>query len=94
MLTIRFAASVPPQADIEVWYKTQSAGSNEDFNSINFVRANDSSIVKSSSGEFRDVTIKQENLAAFQAVAVKLVMKSSSSANIPMVKDLRVIALA
>ncbi len=94
MLTIRFAASVPPQAEIEVWYKTQSAGSNEDFNSINFVRANDSSIVKSSSGEFRDVTIKQENLAAFQAVAVKLVMKSSSSANIPMVKDLRVIALA
>lgn len=94
MLTIRFAASVPPSAELEVWYKLQNEGSNEDFNTINFVRANDSAIVKSSSGEFRDITIKEENLPAFQAVAIKLVMKSSSSASVPMVKDLRVIALA
>jgi hypothetical protein len=94
MMTIRFAASVPPAAELEVWYKLQSEGSNEDFSTINFVRANDSAIVKSSSGEFRDVTIKEENLPAFQAVAIKLVMKSSSSSSVPMVKDLRVIALA
>ena len=92
MLNIRFAASVHPLADIEVWYKTVNSSSNLSFDSVNFTRADDSNIVKSTSSEFRDVNIKVENLPSFTSCAVKLVLKSSSSSNVPLIKDLRIIA--
>lgn len=92
MLNIRFAASVHPLADIEVWYKTLTSNSNASFDRVNFARADDSGIIKSTSGEFRDINIKVENLPSFTSCAVKLVMKSNSSSNVPLIKDLRIIA--
>lgn len=90
-LDIKFAASVPTVADIEVYYKVAGAGSSlatKDFTQIN----TGSAIVKSGSGEFRDVELKIANLEPFTSVVVKIVMKSSSSANVPLIKDLRIIA--
>ena len=44
--------------------------------------------------QFVDVEKFVENLTAFSAIVVKIVLKSTTIANYPEVKDLRIIALA
>ena len=96
---IMFAANVPAVtgADVEVWYKLLPTGSNGDISLYNFVQATTpvKAIVKTSnSNQFMDVQYDLKDLPAFDAIVVKLVFKSGNSAQVPRVKDLRVIACA
>ena len=98
-LKIMFAANIPANtfADVEVWYKLLPTGSNGDISQYNFVRANTPvrEVVKTSNpGEFRDVQYDLNDLPAYDAVVVKLVMKSDNTSLVPRVKDLRIIACA
>ena len=93
-LRIMFSANVPKNSNIDVYYRTLAQGSNKALNATNFTLVSPiTDIVKTNDpGLFTDVMYEVDNLPAFTAVAVKLVFRSSSTSDIPSVKDLRVIA--
>jgi hypothetical protein len=98
-LKVMFAANVPPttDSDVEVWYKLVPTGTNGDISQYPFVKA--SNPVKpirktSNQGEFIDCEYDIADLPQFDAVVVKLVFKGANSAQVPRVKDLRIIACA
>ena len=98
-LKIMFAANIPAVtgSDIEVYYKLLPSGSTTDISQFNFVKATTPvrAITKTSNyNTFTDIEFDLPDLPAFDAVVVKLVFKSGNSAQVPRVKDLRVIACA
>lgn len=96
-LKIRFAVNLPPEADIEVHYKTAVVGSTASYDTVPYTEMTaDSIIPRFSNGtdRFVDVTYTASNLDSFDAVTVKVVMKSTNSSEVPRVKDLRIIACA
>lgn len=95
-LRILFDANVPPATTIDVYYKIAGGGSNTNFATQDFVKATP---VKSSTKTqnmklFTENEYMLEDLAAFDVARVKLVMKSTNTAQVPRIKDLRVIAYA
>jgi hypothetical protein len=96
-LRIRFAASIPAEASVEVWYKTAPVGANLVFDEIPYTLLNPDTpitFVQNGSNQFVDASFSSGNLAAFESLQVKLVMKSQNSAAVPRIKDLRIIACA
>jgi hypothetical protein len=96
-LRVRFAANIPAEASVEVYYKTAVIGSNSSFESVPYsLMTVDAPIVNASNGtnKFFDIAYSQNNMQAFDAVQIKLVLKSSNSSEVPRIKDLRIIACA
>ena len=94
-LRVKFAANLPADASIEVWYKTNIVGSNVPFGNAPYSQMTvDSPIITSSNQEdqFYDASYSLDDLVAFDAVQIKIVMKSSNTAQVPRIKDLRVLA--
>ena len=94
---IRFATSIPADAAVEVYYKTSPVGSAAQFDSTPFVKLNPDQpipFVQIGSDTFVDASFSEDNLPEFDAIQVKLVMKSINSSAVPKVKDLRIIACA
>lgn len=92
MLKIMFAAIIPTEAEVEVYYKT-GLGVSGDFIAASYTKAVPSSYNKSST-EFSEISATVENLPPFDSVMVKLVMKSINKAAVPRIQDFRVIACA
>ena len=94
-LRVLFDANVPNDADVDVYYRVGNSADSSFFDSefvliTNFTK----SIIKTeNSGKFSEAEIQLE-LPAFDAVQVKLVLKSVNSSKVPRIKDLRVIAYA
>ena len=96
-LRVRFAANKPADATIEVYYKTAVVGSTSSFEDVNYtLMTADAEIISASndSQQFYDVSYSANNLDSFDAVQLKIVMKSINSSEVPRIKDLRVIACA
>ena len=96
-LRIRFAANKPAESTIEVYYKTAVIGSTSSFDNVTYkLLSSDAPIISASNGseQFYDITYSANNLDSFDAVQVKIVMKSTNSSEVPRIKDLRVIACA
>jgi hypothetical protein len=96
-LRIRFAGNIPSGSNVEVYYKTSIAGSATEFDTINYTKVEpDRPIVNFSNftDRFVDIDYSKDELDTFDAVQVKLVMKSTNSSDVPRIKDLRVIAAA
>lgn len=94
-LNIRLSANVSPFSDLSVYIKTNTVGSSDDFDSIKYTLVQpDAAITKTDGSTFYDVQYSLDNLSAFDAVQVKLVLRSVSTSNVPLVKELRVIACA
>jgi hypothetical protein len=91
-LLVRFAVSKPSGADIEVYYKLQN-GSVTNFNSQEYTQLTLDTIKNTVDGQYVDVEKFIDNLSSFTAVMIKIVLKSTTIARYPKVKDLRVIAL-
>ena len=94
---IRFAASIPADAAIEVYYKVGAVGSNAEFSTLNWTAlSSDAPIVYAQQGSdrFTDMTFSTGNITAFESIQIKLVMKSTNTSAVPKIKDLRVIACA
>jgi hypothetical protein len=97
MLKVQFAVNLPSEANVEVWYKTSTVGLNQTWETIPYVQMNADAVIakfSNSTNVFVDASYSIENLDAFDAVTIKLVMKSTNSSEIPRIKDLRVLALA
>lgn len=93
---IRYAGNIPETSDVEVYYKS-ALGSSVDFNTLNWTLINpEKTIVKSQVGsdEYKDIDYSIEGLAQFDNLSIKIVMKSTNSAAVPKLRDLRIIACA
>jgi hypothetical protein len=93
MLKIMFAAIIPPDANVEVYYKTGLSVSG-DFIASSYNKVEPKSGYTKSLTEFTDITCDVEGLDPFDSVMVKLVMKSINKSQVPRIKDFRVIACA
>jgi hypothetical protein len=96
-LRVYFAGNIPSEASIEVYYKTAVIGSNSSFENVPYILMTpDSPIVNASnsSEKFYDITYSKKDMEAFDAVQLKLVLKSTNSSEVPRIKDLRIIACA
>lgn len=96
-LRISFALNKPAEADVEVWYRISRVDDQTPFDELPYRKATPDAALKTNTDytEFVD-TVYNVNLPAedFNGVSLKIVMKSTSTAQIPRGKDLRVIALA
>jgi hypothetical protein len=96
-IRIRFAASIPAEASVELYYKTAPVGANLVFDDIPYTKLNpDRAIpfVQNGSNQFIDSSFSSNNLPAFESLQIKIVLKSQNSSAVPRIKDLRVIACA
>lgn len=96
-IRIRMAAAIPPESMINVYYKTSPVGSTISLDSVNYTLLTpDSPIqyVQDGSSLFIDMTYSAIDVAVFDAIQVKITMKSTNSSAVPRVKDLRIIACA
>lgn len=93
-LKILFAANVPREGEIDVYYRTLDLGSQEPLGMKNYTLAQPQfSIPKTENPRtFSDVSYEIDDLPLFTAVTVKIVFRSSNSSQVPSIKDLRIIA--
>lgn len=94
-LRVQFAANIPKEASVEVYYKNNKVGTTDTFDTINYtLMSPDSTIVNydNSTNKFVDISYSLTDLPTFDATTVKIVMKSTNTSAVPIIKDLRVIA--
>jgi hypothetical protein len=97
MLKVKFGVNLPLGSDVEVWYKTAVVGDTTSWETVPYVQMNaDSSIDNYSNATdyFVDASYSVEGMNSYDAVKIKLVMKSTNSSEVPRIKDLRVLSLA
>ena len=95
-LRVKFALNLPTEAAIEVWYKT-SAGSSASWDSIQYTQMTPDSTIpfySNSTGKFVDVSFSKKDMDSYDAIKLKIVMKSTNSSEVPRIKDLRIISCA
>ena len=95
LLRIKYAVCAPTESDVLVYYKIGNSGIN--LANTNWILATpDKTMPKTAIGSnvFYDIDYTIANLPAFTLLTVKLVMKSTNTAAVPRVKDLRIIAVA
>jgi hypothetical protein len=96
-LRVMFSINLPKEASIEVYYKANPAGAATGYDQITHTLMTPDTAIPNytnSDNKFVDVTYSLTNMPTYDAVLVKLVMKSTNSSAIPRIKDLRVISCA
>jgi hypothetical protein len=92
-LLVRLAVSKPAGADIEVYFKLQNGNEASGFDTKEYTQLDLGTIKNTVDGQFVDIEKFVDSLASFSAFVIKIVLKSTSIAAYPKVKDLRIIAL-
>jgi hypothetical protein len=95
-LRVDFQMSRPPEADVRIYYRAFSTGTNEDLDSIGWVQMDKPLQYDDSPSEeilWKDYYYEVSGLN-FNAFQLKFVLRSSSQARVPLIADLRAIALA
>ena len=95
-LRVDFQMSRPPEAEVRIYYRAFSTGTNDDINSLGWTMMPLPLQYDASASEeilWKDYYYEVSGLN-FNAFQLKIVMKSTSQARIPLIADLRAIALA
>jgi len=92
-LLVRFAVNQLAGSDVEVYYKLQNGNEASGFTNKEYTQLSLGTIPDTVDGQFVDVEKFIDSLSSFNAFVLKFVLKSSSIAAYPKVKDLRIIAL-
>ena len=96
MIRVMFAASVPNQAAVDVYYKSYINGGSDQYDDVIWTLMEQSNTINTGStaetDQFVDYEYTAENVPAFDVVAVKIVFRGTSSSQIPKIKDFRVIS--
>tara|TARA_B100002019_G_scaffold104602_1_gene89984 strand:- start:3201 stop:10820 length:7620 start_codon:yes stop_codon:yes gene_type:complete len=95
-LRVDFQMSRPPEADVRIYYRAFSTGTNDDIDSIGWTQMEKPLQYDSSPNEeilWKDYYYEVSGLN-FNAFQLKIVLRSSSQAKVPLIADLRAIALA
>jgi hypothetical protein len=88
--------SRPPEADVRIYYRVFNSGTNDDIDSSGWTLMPLPLQYDSSPSEeilWKDYYYEVSGLN-FNAFQIKIVMRSSNQARIPLIADLRAIALA
>jgi hypothetical protein len=96
-LRVKFAINLPVEAGIEIWYKTSPVGSTTAWDSIPYTQMTPDSTIpyySNSTGKFIDASFSKSDMETYDAVKLKIVMKSTNSSEVPRIKDLRIISCA
>lgn len=94
-IKILYEMNRPAGVTVDVYYKALTDGVEKDWDDITWVKSNTELSDSPDEGElFRERTHLVEGLSEFSAVAVKFVFKTTNTAFVPKIKNLRVIALA
>jgi hypothetical protein len=94
------AASVLDSSRFEVYYKTLRSDVTTEFDDISWVPYNDTGLSDSGKitskfdGDFKNHLYTVNDLPEFIAFSIKIVMKSTISTEVPVIRDFRTIALA
>jgi hypothetical protein len=93
-LRVMIAANIPAEADVSVYYKTCTGDSAQLDNTKYTLMTPDGIITKVDNGKsgFSDIAYTLTGMPSFDTIKVKLVMNSSNSAAVPIIKDFRVIS--
>jgi hypothetical protein len=91
---VMLAANIPAEADVSVYYKTCTGDSNQLNNTKYTLMTPDSSIVKVANGDpaFSDIAYTLTEMPSFDTIQLKIVMNSSNTSAVPIIRDFRVIA--
>ena len=90
---LRVDVAKPTDAIVEFYYKTKLVGESELLSNKEYTQLTGITVPTSLSGEFYEVEKQLDNLEAFNAINIKVVFKSTNSAQVPKIKNLRLIAL-
>lgn len=93
-LHIFFAASIPDEADIELYYRAIVKNDFDTIYSHNWAQIPTNYVKSGRRLKFTDQEYALDNIPAFNQFQLKVVFKSTNSAQIPRLKDFRAIALA
>jgi hypothetical protein len=93
-LRMMVAANIPAEANVSVYYKTCTGDSSKLSNAKYTLAIPDGSVIKVDNGDptFSDITYTLTGITSFDTVMVKIVLNSTNSAAVPIVKDFRLIA--
>lgn len=95
-LRIRFASNCVSDSNVDVYYRVVSVGDNSPVDSKAWVLFNPSKpfIKAADYATFNDYEFDKTGLVEFSQFQIKLVLRTKNSALSPVVKDLRILALA
>ena len=95
-LHVMFAANIPIEANVKVFYKTLPIGSSQNISSIPYTEIDNGRVLPKSSdyNAFTDLSFELTDIASFGSVVVKIVMTSTNTSQVPRIKDLRTLACA
>ena len=93
-MRVMLSANIPAEADVSVYYKTCTGDAGQLATTKYTQLTPDGTVVKVDNGNytFSDITYTLTGMTSFDTVIVKIVMKSSNTAAVPVIKDFRVIA--
>lgn len=94
MFKLLLTESIPECADVDVYYRTNKAGENN-ISDKKFIKIlPNSTINKNSIGtdNFIEVEYNKTKIEAFDAIQIKIVLKSTNSSAVPKIKNMRLIA--
>lgn len=91
---VMLAANIPSEANVSVYYKTCTGDAAQLANAKYTLMTPDSNVVKVDNGDptFSDVTYTLTGMPSFDTMQVKIVMSSTNTSAVPIIKDLRIIA--
>ena len=97
MVKVIFAGYVPTTCSLDVYYKSYLNSGGDQYDDVTWKKiersnpgTNNESTMNSTT--YTDYEYTAENIASFDVVAVKIVFRGGNSAEVPKIKDLRVIA--
>jgi hypothetical protein len=95
-IKILYEANRPASCTIEIYRKVITDGAEQTFDTIPWTKViqETADIADGNISDFKERTHLVSDLNEFSAVAIKIVMKSTNTAFVPKIKNLRVIALA
>ena len=93
-LRVMIAANIPAEADVSVYYKTCTGDSAQLDNTKYTLMTPDGIVTKVDNGKsgFSDIAYTLTGMPSFDTIKVKIVMNSTNSAAVPIIKDFRIIA--
>ena len=96
-IRVNFSVNLPAESEVEVWYRTNPVGYTGDFSGLPYtqITSPDATITNAQNETdiFYDASFSTTT-ATFDAIQVKLVMKSTNSSQVPRIKDLRIVCCA
>ena len=93
-LRVMIAANIPAEADVSVYYKTCTGDSAQLDNTKYTLMTPDGIVTKVDNGkyDFSDIAYTLTGMPSFDTIKIKIVMNSTNSAAVPIIKDFRVIS--